>query len=114
MLRQFSNEINLERVPLSKLKGHNNSVEALSFRNTNTLVTGDHDGRMIVWDLSKSQPKYDLKIFEEKGIWALQCFAEAFKQSGKADNLVLLGSSDHSVALMDLRTSKISVGLASI
>lgn len=48
-------EKNQELVPDVKLRGHLNSVDALSFCPTDSskILTGSHDTKLILWDLNK-------------------------------------------------------------
>lgn len=106
ILRQFSNEINMERSPLLKLKGHQNSVECVTYLNSHQISSGDHDGALINWDLETGKQLQKTLIHKEIGIWACESqatFMNRMGTSSSSKNLVVLGSSEKLMSLVDVR-----------
>lgn len=106
MLRQFSNEINAERKWEKKLKGHYNSVAAVSFCSDQYLASGDHDGRLLFWDLKSCKQMSEIKVHEGIGIWAMQT---GLKVPGCHDRLIVTGSSKGDLSLIDFNQSSLFI-----
>jgi WD40 repeat protein len=106
MLRQFSNEINMEKNPLLKLKGHQNSVECVTYLNSSRLASGDHDGAVCLWDLETGKQLQRLPIYKEIGIWACESQASFMNRKGSSSsnkNILVIGSSEHFIDIIDTR-----------
>lgn len=108
ILRQFSNEINMEKNPLVKLKGHQNSVECVSYLASNQLASGDHDGSVLIWDLETGKQSQKIKIHKEIGIWACESQASFMNRKGSSSNknILVIGSSEHFIDIVDARQGK--------
>ena len=109
ILRQFSNEINEEILPLFKLKGAQYSVDAISFQNENTLISGDFNGSFIVWDIKTQKMASKIDVHLGTGIWALETMGNYLAKEDLPANsnqdLIITGSSNHTVSLCDTRAS---------
>lgn len=109
ILRQFSNEINMERNPVLKLKGHQNSVECVTYLNANQITSGDHDGALLNWDLETGKQLRKMLIHKEIGIWTCESqatFMHRLGTSSSSKNLVALGSSERLLSLVDVRQGR--------
>ena len=70
---QFSNTINMEVEPVSRLRSHFLGVEAVQFNpvNPNEMMSASHDERILFWDVPTQKVIREVKL-NGKGIWAAE------------------------------------------
>jgi len=100
----------MERNPILKLKGHQNSVECVTFLDSERLGSGDHEGMFYIWDLEKGVNTRKMLVHKEVGIWACESqftFLNRKRNPSSNKNLVALGSSDQLISMVDSRSGRL-------
>jgi len=95
----------LEIRPVMQVRGHENSVDALSVDPTSDklFATGSHDKTIKLWDATKPQKALNVITGNKQGVWCLN-----YSHDGKK---LVSASSDGLCKIFDVKTGKTAAEL---